>query len=215
MVSRDLLRRSQRGCKRNQSGGIGPFAPSVMARAKDFKRPGSTRGRRSVFPIPMQNAYASVRRKREAMADHLINPERIHPDFERILSDKPLPMQSLFRDIRQLVLQAFPTCNELLYHTHALSSVYSLSDKLKHAFCHIPIYSNHINLGFNLGSDLDDPDGLLSGTGKKIRHVPIRESSDLSHPAISRLLADAVLLAESHLDGPRKIEAQVISKISA
>ena len=149
------------------------------------------------------------------MADKIIDPEYIHPDFERILSDSPLPMQFLYRDIRQLVLQACPTCNELLYHTHALSSVYSLSDKLKHAFCHIPLYSNHINLGFNMGADLDDPDCIMSGRGKKIRHISIRESSDLSHPAIVRLLADAVLLAESQLDGPRSIEAQVISKISA
>ena len=168
-----------------------------------------------MLPIPMQNAYGSVRSKRKAMADHFIDPEYIHPDFDRILSNTPLAMQCLYRDIRQLVLQACPTCNELLYHTHALSSVYSLSDKLKHAFCHIPVYSNHINLGFNMGADLDDPDGILSGSGKKIRHISIRESSDLSHPAIVRLLADAVLLAESQLDGPRKIEAQVISKINA
>ncbi|MEO1323856.1 MAG: DUF1801 domain-containing protein [Pseudomonadota bacterium] len=149
------------------------------------------------------------------MADQFMDPEYIHPDFQRILSDKPLPMQLLYRDIRQLVLQACPTCNELLYHTHALSSVYSLSDKQKHAFCHIPVYRNHINLGFNLGADLDDPDGILSGSGKKIRHVSIRQSSDLSHPAIARLLGDAVLLAESQIAGPRKIEAQIISKISA
>ncbi|MEO0879487.1 MAG: DUF1801 domain-containing protein [Pseudomonadota bacterium] len=149
------------------------------------------------------------------MAIHFIDPDHIHPDFDRILSEKPQPMQALYSDIRQLVLQACPTCNELLYHTHALSSVYSLSDKLKHAFCHIPVYSNHINLGFNLGSDLDDPDRILSGSGKKIRHVSIRESSDLRHPAIVRLLADAVLLAESQLDGPRKTESQVISKINA
>ena len=149
------------------------------------------------------------------MANHFIDPEHIHPDFERILSSKPLPMQLLYRDIRRLVLQACPTCNELLYHTHALSSVYSLSDKLKHAFCHIPVYSNHINLGFNLGADLDDPDGILSGSGKKIRHVSIRDSADLSHPAIARLLADAVLLAESQLDGARQIDARVISRIGS
>lgn len=149
------------------------------------------------------------------MAHPLIDPDRIHPDFERILSDKPVPMQFLYKDIRRSVLQACPTCNELLYHTHALSSVYSLSDKLKYAFCHIPVYGNHINLGFNFGADLDDPHGILSGSGKKIRHVSIRESSDLSHPAIVRLIKDAVLLAESQLDGARKIEAQLISKIKA
>ena len=163
----------------------------------------------------MQKTYGPVRRKRKAMANHFIDPECIHPDFERILSDKPLPVQFLYREIRQLVLRVCPTCNELLYNTHALSSVYSLSSQLKHAFCHIPVYNNHINLGFNLGSDLDDPDGVLSGNGKKIRHISIHESSDLSNPAIARLLVDAVLLAESQLDGPPKIEAQVISKISS
>ncbi|MEL6362568.1 MAG: DUF1801 domain-containing protein [Pseudomonadota bacterium] len=191
---------------------LAPLRPLVKAAGCTPKQ---TYQLQPVFSILMQNAYGSVKSEGNAMADRFIDSEYIHPDFERTLSNKPLPIQFLYRDIRQLVLQTCPTCNELLYHTHALSSVYSLSDKLKHAFCHIPVYSNHINLGFNFGADLDDPKGILSGSGKKIRHISIRESSDLSDPAIARLLKDAVLLAESQLDGPRKIEAQVISKISS
>jgi len=178
-----------------------------------LKRPKSTREFWPIHLLPTQDAYGPARTKRKTMANHFIDPECIHPDFERVLADKPLSVQSLYGDARKLVLQAYPTSNELLYHTHALSSVYSLSDQVKHAFCHIPVYTNHINLGFNLGADLDDPDRVLTGTGKKIRHIAIRDSSDLSHPAIARLLVDAVLLAESQLVGARKIEGQVISKI--
>ena len=115
-------------------------------------------------------------RERDVMTDKFIDPEHIHPDFERLLSDKPLPMQFLYRDIRQLVLQACPTCNELLYHTHALSSVYSLSDKLKHAFCHIPVYSNHINLGFNLGADLDDPMAFYPAVARRSGMCPFAKA---------------------------------------
>lgn len=142
-----------------------------------------------------------------------IDPEHLHPDFERVLSNSSQPIQLLYKDLRRMVLQTCPSCNELLYHTHALSSVYSLSDKLTHAFCHIPVYTQHINLGFNRGADLDDPDGILTGTGKKIRHISISDPSGLSHPAIARLLEDAILLAESELDGPRQVAGQVISKI--
>lgn len=148
------------------------------------------------------------------MTNQMIEPDYIHPEFEKLLLEKPVRVQLLYREVRKLVLQACPTSNELLYHTHALSSVYSLSDKLKHAFCHIPVYSNHVNLGFNLGAELDDPHGILAGNGKKIRHITIRQSSDLGHPGIGRLLANAIELAENQLEGPRKKEGQVISKIS-
>ena len=40
-----------------------------------------------------------------------------------------------------------------------------------------------------------------------------RAVARLSHPAIARLLEDAILLAESELDGPRQVAGQVISKI--
>ena len=82
----------------------------------------------------------------------------------------------LFKDLRKFILDIYPDSNELLYHTHALTTVFSISDKLSDAFCMIPIYSNHLNLGFNKGTLLKDTDKLLTGTGNLIRHIPINTS---------------------------------------
>ena len=124
-----------------------------------------------------------------------------------------MQLQFLYRDVRRFVIEACPTANEILYHTHALSSVYSVSGQLKHAYCHIPIYREHLNLGFNSGTSLSDPGNLLEGTGSKIRHVPIREPSDLSNPALADLIREAVQKAQALLGSPAKLSGSVISKI--
>lgn len=76
----------------------------------------------------------------------------IHPDFGYLLNFKEKELIDLFCDLRTFILELHPEANELLYHTHALTTVYSLSDKLSDSFCMIPIYSNHLNLGFNKGT---------------------------------------------------------------
>lgn len=86
------------------------------------------------------------------MTEQLLDADELHPDFERCLSDHQPRLQSLYRDIRKLVLSVHGKSNELLYNSHALTSAFALSDKLKDAFCHIALYSEHINLGFNSGA---------------------------------------------------------------
>jgi len=38
---------------------------------------------------------------------------------------------------------------------------------------------------------MDDPDGLLEGTGKGMRHVKLREPNDADRPAVKRLVRQA------------------------
>lgn len=95
----------------------------------------------------------------------------IHTDFQYLLDFKEQEVIDLFGDLRQYILELYPDSNELLYHTHALTAVFSISEKLGDAFCHIPVYSEHINLGFNKGTLLKDSNKLLTGTGKLIRHI--------------------------------------------
>jgi hypothetical protein len=51
-------------------------------------------------------------------------------------------------------------------------------------------HSRHVNLGFTTGTHEADPDRLLEGTGKNLRHVKVRAKEDLS-PALARLVARA------------------------
>ena len=95
----------------------------------------------------------------------------LHPDFQYFLDLKDQSIIDLFKELRTMILELCPESNELLYHTHALTSVYSISKKLSDGFCHIPIYTNHLNLGFNKGTLLEDPHGLLKGTGLSLIHI--------------------------------------------
>ncbi|MEO0688947.1 MAG: DUF1801 domain-containing protein [Pseudomonadota bacterium] len=143
-----------------------------------------------------------------------VQKEEIHPDFVQALAGKPLKLQTLYRKIRATVLKAYPQSNELLYNAHVPSSVYSVSTRLKHAFCHIAVYTNHINLGFNQGIALDDPAGLLTGTGAKIRHIQIASADDLKNPAIALLLSEAVEHAVAQVGGSPSEVRRLVSKIS-
>ena len=77
----------------------------------------------------------------------------------------------------------------------------------------IPIYTAHLNLGFNKGTLLKDPHQLLQGTGNLIRHIPVKKSADYRNPRVKDLLKAAAEFAINDLDEPTKVTGRTISKI--
>ncbi|MCC6242408.1 MAG: DUF1801 domain-containing protein [Gemmatimonadaceae bacterium] len=138
----------------------------------------------------------------------------IHPDFKRLLNAKDDALVALFADLRQFVLTLAPESNELLYHTHALTAVFSLSERLSDAFCMLPIYTKHVNLGFNKGTLIADPHRLLQGTGKLIRHVPVETPSSYRNTKVESLVRAAHVFAQRDLDAPQTTRGQTISRIT-
>jgi len=137
----------------------------------------------------------------------------IDPDFEFLLDFKDRALIELFKDLREFILELYPDCNELLYHTHALTAVFSISDKLSDAFCMLPIYTKHLNLGFNKGTLLKDPHKLLTGTGNLIRHIDVTKESDYRNPEVQALILEAINFAINDMDKPTKSLGKTISKI--
>jgi hypothetical protein len=138
----------------------------------------------------------------------------LHPDLIRHLERKEQALITLYTDLRTFLLELHPDANELLYHTHALTSVYSITEKLGDAFCMIPIYTAHLNLGFNKGTLLKDPNKLLQGTGNLIRHIPITQPSDYRNAKVKALVMEACAFAIAYLDKPTKSKGMTISKIT-
>ena len=94
---------------------------------------------------------------------------------------------------RRLVLKSAPKSSETIFDgPYALSLGYSFTGRLKETFCHIVLYFNHVNLGFNHGVDLRDPAKLLTGTGKQTRHVTLHTQSDVKNPNLAKLLRHAI-----------------------
>ena len=139
----------------------------------------------------------------------------IHHDFLFLLDFKEKKVIELFKDLREFILEIYPDSNELLYHTHALTTVFSISDKLSDAFCMLPIYTNHLNLGFNKGTLLNDPHKLLTGTGNLIRHIPVDTAKDYRNKKVKDLIKASVDFAIKDMDKPTKSIGMTISKIKA
>ncbi len=145
--------------------------------------------------------------------DKMTKSRPIHPDFQFLLDFKEQEVIDLFSDLREYILELQPNSNELLYHTHALTSVFSISDKLSDAFCMLPIYTNHLNLGFNKGTLLKDSNKLLTGTGNLIRHIDIKKPSDYRNSKVKALIKEAIDFAIKDMDKPTTSIGMTISKI--
>lgn len=138
---------------------------------------------------------------------------KIHPNFNRLLLYKEQKLIDLFTGLREYILELYPQSNEILYHTHALTAVFSISDSLTDAYCMLPIYTNHLNLGFNKGSLIDDPHKLLTGTGRLIRHMPVEIPKDYRNKKVKNLIKSAIDFAIQDMDKPTKSIGKTISKI--
>jgi len=59
---------------------------------------------------------------------------------------------------------------------------------MKDMFCYIATNARHINLGFPRGSTLPDPNGVLEGDGKAMRHIKFASQRDLERPFVRRYI---------------------------
>ncbi len=63
--------------------------------------------------------------------------------------------------------------------------------KNSEAYCYLIPFKEHVNFGFFYGTEIDS-DGILEGTGAKMRHIKIRNLADLKNPKLKRLVQIAI-----------------------
>ena len=90
-----------------------------------------------------------------------------------------------------LVFDVYPEVVEVPWPRQNVAGYGIGPKKMSEHFCYIALYDDHVNLGFNQGAELPDPEGLLEGPGKMLRHTKIAEPEDLEDPAVRRLLEAA------------------------
>ncbi|MFY9744223.1 MAG: DUF1801 domain-containing protein [Candidatus Sulfotelmatobacter sp.] len=102
-------------------------------------------------------------------------------------------VSDLLLALREIVLEEAPDAIESISKGYAVAIGFSFACKpLKDGFCHVVAYKTHVNLGFNRGALLPDPNRILAGNGKSIRHITIRDRHELEHPAVRRYLQTAI-----------------------
>ena len=89
--------------------------------------------------------------------------------------------------LRRLIRRIVPEAAEVVKWQRP---VYELNGPL----CYLQATKKHINLGFFKGDQLHDPEGLLEGSGKSMRHIKIHGPNDVTHASVADLLRQAVRL---------------------
>ena len=110
--------------------------------------------------------------------------EEVRAWLEKLSIDK----QPMVETLRRLIGSVAPEAHEIIYHD-ALG--YGPTDSGFDRILYVTVFAKHLNLGFFYGGFLPDPEGLLVGSGKRMRHVKIRTLQETENPAIPRLLAQA------------------------
>lgn len=116
-------------------------------------------------------------------------------EFEEMLASANPQVAVLARQAKALIQEVMPEVVEVVWLKQRISGYGVGPKKMSEQFCYIAIFKQRINLGFYYGSDLPDPQNLLEGTGKNLRHAKISHSEQLENPA----LRDLVVAASKHL----------------
>ncbi|MBW1298400.1 DUF1801 domain-containing protein [Aquimarina litoralis] len=120
-----------------------------------------------------------------------------NPQLKSFIEPYDSEMQKLALELRNFILDLVPRTNELIWDNYnAVAIAYSKSEKLKDAFCHIALYSQHVNFGFNRGAELSKTTIKLNGKGKLIRHISIKDFDSFPKNEIKKMIWEAVGISE-------------------
>ncbi len=101
--------------------------------------------------------------------------------------------QALFRAVRAAVRKRLPTANELAYdYGDAVVVGYAPADRGVDAVVAVRASAAGVFLYFSQGPRLPDPKGLLRGSGKQTRFIPVGAAGELAAPDVEALLAATI-----------------------
>ena len=112
------------------------------------------------------------------------------PDAQIPVSDYvrkvPAELRPTLQAARRTIKQIAPKAEETAWRVWPIR--YRQGDRYLVAVGNHPRW---ISIFFFHGGELDDPDSVLEGTGKLMRHIKLRDPKDASRPAVKRMLRRA------------------------
>lgn len=97
--------------------------------------------------------------------------------------------------LREIILEEAPDASESIYQVYTVAVWFGFSGKMKDMFCYIATNAGHVNLGFPKGATLPDPNRVLEGDGKTMRHIKFAALRDVERPFVRRYIQAAMGLA--------------------
>jgi hypothetical protein len=103
------------------------------------------------------------------------------------LESLPAEKRPIIEALRGLIASAAPLAHEII----SRDAVWYSPPTSGYPIFYLTVFAAHMNLGFFYGGFVPDPEGLLIGSGKRMRHLKIRSVQETENPAIARLLVQA------------------------
>ena len=107
-------------------------------------------------------------------------------------------LRAIAKQLRAVARKNMPKAQEFI-HQEVIR--YSIKDSPSDQICYIaPQKKGYVNFGFFFGAGLPDPQKLLIGEGKRLRHVKVWSVDEAKNPALAKLVA------ETWKEAPESIE---------
>lgn len=102
--------------------------------------------------------------------------------FEEWLDQKPEILSAITTKWFKVLKNCGPAVQDIFHDDHPVLCVETAP------FAYIDVFKSHINLGFFYGAELPDPNGLLEGMGKRMRHIKLYPSKSSKDQEIKTLI---------------------------
>ena len=114
-------------------------------------------------------------------------------------SNAAVMVEPIARKLREVILDDFQEATEVVRLGDGAASYGVGPKKMSESHVYVMPQSEYVNLGFWHGACLPDPEGLLEGTGAKMRHVKVRSVGDAEEPELRALVTAALAERRSAL----------------
>lgn len=112
--------------------------------------------------------------------------------FQELLEMTALEMRPVAEELRNLAFEIHPDAVEVVRLGDRAATYGIGPKKMSQGYAYILPHTSWVNLGFYQGARLPDPEGLLEGTGARMRHVKLRSKEETRLPGVRRLLEEAL-----------------------
>jgi hypothetical protein len=111
--------------------------------------------------------------------------------------ESPIELRSVAHEWFARIRQCGDDVRELMHDSCPVACVQD------GAFAYVNSFKSHVNVGFFYGALLEDPAGLLEGSGKRMRHVKLEPGREPNAAALVDLIDAAYADIKARLDAER------------
>jgi hypothetical protein len=109
------------------------------------------------------------------------------PSVEEWLANLATDIRVITKQLRAIARKNMPKAYEFIYQD---AIGYSVNDSPFDRICYMgPQKKGYVNFGFFFGASLSDPENLLAGEGKRLRHVKVWSVEEAKNPSLAKLIA--------------------------